>query len=311
MISSLLFVMAAILPPTLDDWKKVASPETPALEQASAAREYGLLEREAARYEQGKKAFTLAVYRLKDNTGALAFEQSLRAPGSSRRVFRHQNYVFESVEGTAPRGALDAFLLPTLPKTDRTATPNLLRYLPAKNRIAGSERYILGPESLKAYAPKIPPGAAGFDFSGELQAAEYQSAEGGAWLGVFQYPNQLIARQQAEALERALTGLPSVALKREGPLVALVLPAGSASSVKPETAQALTSQIVYKAEVVMDKRPPKPEPNPGDFLIGVFTLCGILLGACLAFGLSFALLMRLFRSKNAAGEDEAVTSLRI
>jgi hypothetical protein len=226
-------------------------------------------------------------------------------------MFRHQNYVFETLEGTAPRGALDAFLLPTLPKTDRTATPNLLRFLPARGRIAGSERYILGPESLKAYAPKIPAGAAGFDFAGELQAAEYQSAEGGAWLGVFQYPNQLIARQQAEALERALTGLPSVALKREGPLVAVVLPAGAAASVKPETAQALTNRIVYKAEVVMDKAPPKPEPNPGDFLIGVFTLCGILLGVCLLFGLTFALLMRFFRSKTSSGDDEAFTSLRI
>jgi hypothetical protein len=311
MTSPLLFLMAAILPPALDDWKKIGTAELPALEQPAAAREFGLLESEAGRYEQGKKAFALAVYRLKDNTGALAFEQSLRAPGSARRLFRHQNYVFETLEGTAPRGALDAFLLPTLPKTDRTATPNLLRYLPARGRVSGSERYILGPESLKAYAPKIPPGAAGFDFSGELQAAEYQSPEGGAWLGVFQYPNQLIARQQAEALERALTGLPSVALKREGPLVAVVLPAGQASTVKPETAQALTNPIVYKAEVVMDKKPPKPEPNPGEFLIGVFKLAGILLGLCLLFGITFALLFRLIRSKTGGGDGEAVTTLRI
>ncbi len=311
MTSPLLFLMAAILPPALDEWKKTGTAELPALEQPAAAREFGLVESEAGRYEQGKKAFALAVYRLKDNTGALAFEQSLRVPGSTRRLFRHQNYVFETLEGTAPRGALDAFLLPTLPKTDRTATPALLRYLPARGRIAGSERYILGPESLKAYAPKIPPGAAGFDFAGELQAAEYQSPEGGAWLGIFQYPNQLIARQQAEVLERALTGLPSVALKRDGPLVAVVLPAGQAATVKPETAQALTSPIVYKADVVMDLKPPKPEPNPGAFLIGVFKLAGILLGLCLLFGVGFAVLLRVLRTRSGSGDGESVTTLRI
>lgn len=311
MTSPLFFLLVAILPPTLDEWKKAGNAEVPALSQPAAAKEYGLVESEAARYEQGKKAFALAVYRLKDNTGALAFEQSLREPGASRRIFRHQNYIFETLEGTAPRGALDAFLLPTLPKADRTAVPNLLRYLPARGRIAGSERYILGPESLRAYAPKIPAGAAGFDFSAELQAAEYKREEGSVWLGVFQYPNQLIARQQAEALERALTGLPSVALKREGPLVAIVLPAGETASVRPETAQALTSPIVFKAEVVMDKAPPKPEPNPGDFLIGVFSLAGILLGLCLLFGLTFALLMRLYRVRSGRNDDETVTSLRI
>jgi hypothetical protein len=311
MLGPFLFLMAAILPPQIDDWKKTGPTDLPSLGQPGAAREYGLLESEAARYEQGKKGFALAIYRLKDNTGAVAFEQSLRSPGGTRRVFRHQNYVFETLEGTAPRGALDAFLLPTLPKADRSATPNLMRYLPARGRIAGSERYILGPESLKAFAPKIPAGAAGFDFAAELQVAEYQSPEGGAWLGVFQYPNQIIARQQAEALERALTGLPSVALKREGPLVALVLPSGAGATLRPETAQALTNPIVYRAEVVMDKKPPKPEPNPGDFLIGVFKLCGILLGLCLLFGLSFAGLMRYARRGRGSGDDEAMTTLRI
>lgn len=311
MTSPLFFLLAAILPPTLDDWKKSGEATVPALEQSAAAREYGLQESEAARYELGKKSFSLAVYRLKDTTGALAFEQSLRSPGAARKLFRYRNYVFETLDGVAPRGALDAFLLPTLPKADRTATPDLLRYLPAKGRISGSERYILGPESLKAFAPKIPPGAAGFDFAGELQAAEYRSAEGGAWLGVFQYPNQLIARQQAEVLERALTGLPSGALKREGPLVAIVLPAGEASTLKPETAQALTAGIQYKAEVVMDKAPEKPEPNPGQFILGLLKLCAILLGLCLVFAIFFALLFRFLRTRGVGGQDDTVTTLRI
>ncbi len=307
MIIPLLFLVSAILPPAIDDWKRT---ETTAAALA-APPEYGLVEAENARYEAGAKSFRLAVYRLKDNTGAVAFEQSLRSPEQPRKLFRHQNYVFETVEGTAPRGALDAFLLPTLPKVDRSAVPNLLRYLPAKNRITGSEKYILGPASLKAYAPRIPVGAAGFDFAGELQTASYTTPEGGAWLGVFVYPNQIIARQQAETLERALTGIPSAALKREGPLVAVVLPAPGAAGLQPETAQALTGPIVYKAEVMMDLKPPKAEPNPGDMLIGIFQLTGILLALCLGSGLAFAAFMAFSRRNSSGGDDKAMTSLRI
>jgi hypothetical protein len=311
MMTPVWMLVAAILPPVLDDWKKLETPAAPVVEPRPVAQEYGLLEAEAGKYGRGKAAFILAAYRLKDSTGAVALEQALRQPGGARRVFRHRNYVFESVEGTAPRGAIDAFLLPALPKTDQSATVDLLRYLPAKGRIPGSERYILGPESLKAYAGRIPPGAAGFEFAGELQAAEYLSPEGGAWLGLFRYPNQLIARQQAEALERALQGIPTVALKREGPLVAVVLPAKPDGALKAETAQALTNPIVYKAEVVMDKKPPKEEDDPILFILALFRNTGILLGLCFSFGLAFALGLWLYRNQWRKDGEGAVTTLGI
>ncbi len=310
MITPVWVFMAAIFPPALDDWKKLESPAAPVVEAAGVAKEYGLLETEAAKYGRGQATFLLAAYRMKDSTGAMALEQSLRRPGVAKRVFRHQNYVFETMEGTAPRGAIDAFLLPGLPKVDRTATSDLLRYLPGKGRVAGSERYILGPESLKAYAGRIPAGAAGFEFAGELQAAEYTTPEGGAWLGVFRYPNQLIARQQAEALEKALSGVAAAALKREGPLVVVVLP-GEGGTLKPETAQALASPIVYQAEVVMDMKPPKEEPNAIAFMVALFRNTGILLSLCFFFGLTFAGGLWVYRNQMRKGGDDAVTTLGI
>ncbi len=294
-----LLVMAAILPPAIDDWKRTATgaAEPPLM---PVAREYGLLESEAATYENGAKKFRLAVHRMRDNTGAVALEQSLQGP--EKKIFRHQNYVFETLEGTAPRGAMDAFLFPTL-KVDRSALPNLTSYLPRKGRVVGSERLILGRESLKAFEPRIPVAAAGFDFAAEIQTAKY----GNEMLAVIRYPNHAIARQQYAALEQ----IPTVAIARSGPLVSLVLPVETGKALNPEAAQALMGQIQYKAEVMLDKAPPKPEPNPGEFLIGVFTLCAILLGLCLVLGLFFAFGRQIFGSFSGKKPDDEVTTLRI
>lgn len=302
-----LFVLAAILPPTIDDWKRkeAAKPELPL---PAVAREYGLEESESAAYEGNGKRFRLAAYRLKDVTGAVALEQSLQERG---KVFRFQNYVFETVEGTAPRGALDAFLFPTLPKMDRSAAPTLLRQLPKEHRQRGSERYILGPESLRAFEPRIPVAAAGFDFAAEIQAANYALPEGKAWLGVIQYPNHAIARQQFAQLEKAMLNVPSGAITRQGPLVAIVLPADPGGTLGPDAAQKLAGQIQYRAEIVMDKKPPKPEPNPAQFLLSIFKLCGILLVACLAFGLIYAGGLTWFRRSTGRADQETVTSLHI
>ena len=300
MIAPALFLLAAILPPSIDDWKR-ADAAKPELPLPSVAREYGLAESDAAVYNSGKKSFQLAAYRLKDVTGAVALEQSLQAPDN--KIFRYQNYVFQTLAGTAPRGALDAFLFPALAKVDRSAPPNLLAYLPAKGRIQASERLLIGPESLRAFEPRIPVVAAGFDFSGEIQLARYSTAI----QAVFRFPNHAIARQQYTALQKISSG----AITRQGPIVALVLPSDPSQPLSPETAQALAGQIQYKAELVMDNAPPKPQPNPALFLLGVFQLCGVLLCCCLGLGLIFAFFRAYGRHWSGKKHDDEMTTLGI
>jgi len=299
MISPVLFLIATILPPSIDDWKRTGQ-TTAELPLMNVAREFGLMESDAAVYQNGPKSFKLAVHRVRDVTGAVALEQSLQGP--EKKIFRHQNYVFETLEGTAPRGAIDAFFFPTL-KVDRSAAPTLAGYLPRKGRIQGSERLLLGPESLRAFEPRIPVAAAGFDFAAEIQLARYPNAV----LAVIHYPNHAIARQQYAALQQIPTG----GLSRSGPIVSLVLPDPPNQPLSPEVAQALTGQIQYKADIMMDKAPDKPEPNPGDFLIGLFQLCGILLGLCLTLGLIFALFRAYGRHWSGKEHDEEMTSLHI
>ncbi len=83
------------------------------------------------------------------------------------------------------------------------ALPTLRNYLPAKNIIAHSERYILGPAGLAAAAPKIPAAAVNFDFAPEGDIARYRTPNGEATLAVFSYPNMQMARQQAASWENS------------------------------------------------------------------------------------------------------------
>jgi hypothetical protein len=295
MITPLLFVIAAILPPSIDDWKRAETTKAE-LPLVNVAREYGLLESEAATYQNGAKKFQVAVHRLRDVTGAVALEQSLQGP--EKKIFRHQNYVFETLSGTAPRGAIDAFLFPTL-KVDRSAAPTIGGYLPRKGRSVGSERLVLGPESLRAFEPRIPVAAAGFDFAAELQLAKY----GEATLAILHYPNHAIARQQLAALEQ----VPHAAIYRSGPIVSIVL----ATGMDPKAALDLAKLVEFKGQIMMDKAPAKPEPNPGEFLVGVFTLCAILLGLCLVLGLIFALFRAYGRHWSGKDHPDEMTSLGI
>ncbi len=302
MIAPALFFIASILPPSIDDWKRVETGKAE-VPQPNVAREYGLIESDAAKYSAGAKTFELSAYRLKDVTGAVALEQSLQDPG--KKVFRYQNYVFQTTTGTAPRGAIDAFLFPALPKLDRSASPNMLPYLPAKNRVSGTERLILGPESLRAFEPRIPVVAAGFDFAGEMQLARYTTPDGAAVLAVLRFPNHAIARQQFPALEQIGTAV------RQGPLVTLVLPLSGDHPLNPATAQALAGLVTYKADIVMDKKPDKPQENPAVFLVNVFKLCGVLLGLCLGLGLIFALFRAYGRHWSGRENEPEMTSLGI
>ena len=301
MIAPALLFIASILPPSIDDWKRADTAKAE-LPQPNVAREYGLTESDSAKYTAGSKSFELAAYRMKDVTGAVALEQSLQDP--AKKVFRYQNYVFQTVAGTAPRGAIDAFLFPVLPKIDRSASPNMLPYLPSKKRVAGTERLILGPESLRAYEPRIPVAAAGFDFAGEMQLAQYTTPDGAAVMAVFRFPNHAIARQQFAVLEKLGTAV------RQGPLVSLVLPAAG-TTLNPKTAETLANLLVYKAEIVMDKMPDKPQPNPAIFLVNVFKLCGVLLALCLGLGLIFAIFRAYGRHWSGKDNEPELTSLGI
>src|ERR1035441_10904208 len=88
------------------------------------------------------------------------------------------------------------------------------------DRVANSERYILGPASLEKFIPVIPPSVAAFHYGAEGQWGVFHSSKGDMGLVIFSYPTPQIAMLK----EVDFRGIPGVnPVKRSGPLVAVVV----------------------------------------------------------------------------------------
>jgi hypothetical protein len=282
-------VSAAIWPEHLGKYerKSVTSEPTPSKD------ENGGDEAEQASYG----SFSVTGQRYKDSTGAYAAALEMR-----ETPLQVGNYLI-TCKGNCPKNL--ASLVKELPKMSRAALPTLRNYLPAKNIVARSERYVLGPAGLAAAAPQIPAAAVNFDFAPEGDIARYRTPNGEATLAVFSYPNMEMARQQVTALGK----LPDAAVKRTGPLVALVIvPGGQAAAAQ------LLGLIEYKAAISSDDQqlPLIIRPQTAaQMVLGILALAGIVLGFCLISGLAYGVFRVLSRRFGYSDATAAFTSLHL
>ncbi|HLK63678.1 MAG TPA: DUF6599 family protein [Bryobacteraceae bacterium] len=296
--------LTAILPETIGDYHRGA-PGKVALTDQQLWTEYGLKESETAPFENGSQKFTATAYRLQDSTSALAAFDWQRSPKSTPSkaatlaaetndslLLVHGNFLLR-FEGYKPNsGELDA-ATQALRNVDTTALPVLPSYLPAKDLIPNSERYVVGPESLQRFASGIPPSVAAFHFGAEAQIGVFHSPKGDLTLSIFNYPTPQMAMQQVAEFEK----LPGAMAKRSGPLVAVALAPPDA-----DYAERLLSGVRYQAQVTRDEYVPTKRDNVGNLLLNAFILIGILLAFSLVSGLAVGGL-RAFRHRGQKGQE--------
>ena len=306
--------MGAIWPENIGAWKRSATLQA-SLSDRPLWDEYGLKESEAARYENEGESFTVTGYRLQDTTGAMsAFDWQrpanskvsqlapLAADTGDGLLVVHGNYLL-SFNGHTPDAAELKTLFDGLRNVDTTVLPTLPENLPARDRVANSERYIIGPASLAKFAPAIPPSVAAFHYGAEAQLGVFHSPKGDMGMVIFNYPTPQIAMQK-EAEFRGIPG--GNVVKRTGPLVAVVL-----SPADPDAAERLLSQVKYQAVVTLDQWVPSHKDNIGNLVINAFILIGILLGFSLVSGLLLGG-WRAFRRRGNRGEEgDVLTSLHL
>jgi hypothetical protein len=254
--------------------------------------------REAAEQADYGKFQVLAA-RYKDSTGAYA--GWLETDGNPLQV---GNYVI-TCTGNCPKNL--AQLAETLPRVSHAPLPALGSYLPAKNLVPHSQRYILGPAGLSQAAPQIPESAVAFQFGTEGAIARYRvlrnEPKTEATIAIFSYPTPQIARQQATAFQT----ISGVTVKRTGPLVAVALGASDPA------ANQLLSQINYEASVTVNEPLPlilTPQ-STAQMLLAIITLAGIVLAFCLASGLIFGGLRLLARKFGYADAGTSMTTLHL
>jgi len=288
------FTDAALLPDHLGPTPRTAVQPAAFPPGQALAAEYGLTAAEQAAYGPT----TITAYQFRDPTGAFAAAQAIGAG-----AILDGNYVL-TCTGQCPTAPELTAQAGNLPKLYRGPYPMLPGWMPRTGQIAGSQRYVLGPDSLAAFLPRVPPAAVAFQFSPEAEIARYRAGHAEETLALFSYPTPSMARRQAAELSK----VPGAAVRRDGPLVALLFGAPD-----PQAANRLLTAVGYHAEVAANQPLPlriSPQSAVKMVLAG-FELAGILLLFCLFSGLLFGavkVLSRRFGSQNA---DEPMVVLHL
>ena len=308
------FAGAAVLPEGMGSWKKDVATSAPPLD-AKVWREFGFQDGETTAFidagdKGAAKKMSITAWHFADATGAMAAFDTIRPEGAkpsalSKRsvedangaVIAVGNYLFR-FDGLKPNAAELNYLVGAVPRYRASLLPTLPQFLPQAGRVANSERYILGPESLQKFSPVIPPSTVGFHFGAEGELVRF----GKTTLVVFNYPSMEMARDRLPDFQK----LPGAVVKRSGPLLAVALNAPS-----PDAAERLLSQVKYQAEVTIAEKVPTKKDNPGNFFVNVAILVGVLAAFCIGSGLVVGGLKYLFRSKGADGDGEPMISLHL
>jgi len=276
-------------------------------------REFGLLRSTPS--QLGK--LNVTSYQMKDLTGALAVWEWLRSANSrpcdlaafctrnpDRIVVWDDNYVV-TFQGGVPSKAVVDSVLNALPNKRDTALPAIFTFLPHEGLIPASARYVLGPDSLNAFAPELAPADPGFKQGAEAQVAAYRigSDPTPRKLAIFYYATPEMAR--LHALKFRL--LPNTRVKRSGVLLAIVF--GPTTDAQADT---LLSRVEYEAKVTWnDSPPPSPIKPLYQLLLNIMYLSILLAALCLLAGLIYAS-MRIYRRRYGTLEqDEAMTTLHL
>lgn len=250
--------------------------------------EFGFEVGERADFAGYGQSFTLTAHRFTDATGAFAAFQALRpadaqaaastASTPSGSLFLHANYLLQLV-GQKPHPATFAELYAGLPNVNQSSPPPLAAHLPAKGRVANSERYLLGAVSLARFEPRISKDLAGFERGAEAQTAHYRSRSGEVQLTIFSYPTPQMAIQRLRQFE----SLPDAATKRSGTLVAVV-PEGRNNTV----AAGLLKEINYNPRLIWNEYVPKATvQDAAQMILAISVLAAGLIVASVLFGLLF------------------------
>ena len=283
--------------------------ETVTLPAEPIWQEYGFEEGERAVYAKDGSSFTATAWRFNDSTDAMAvfewkrpagYQPSSIAPlaveSGDNFYLATGNYILY-FEGRKPTFKELQGLLLVLPMTERSALPTLPDYLPKEGLIPGSERYIIGPAGMQLFEPQIPLSVVAFQYSPEVQLADYQTPAGKQTLAIFSYPTPHIARERLDEFRM----LGDVVVKRTGPMLVVAVQPSNA-----DEAQKLLGQVNYRATITWDQILPDQGWNMGDLILTAGAFVGLLLVFAALAGLGMAgirMLQRRLWAGSATGEE--------
>jgi hypothetical protein len=280
--------------------------------------EYGFASSESVNYSRAagnaSESLQATVFQMKDPTGGYGLYSFLRNPGMEstdlsehsamsreRALILFGNLVLDVRGHDLSKARPDLKLLAGAVQGHAQGgpLPTLWQLLPTKNIIEGTDRYILGPQTLNQVFPVALGDSLGLATGTEAELARYRSGTRESVLLIADFPTPQLATQGLADLQKKFNvngskpDSPSPALFAKRSLTLLAIISG------PETqaeADKLLNQVHSGTELTWNEptfrfKEPSIEVMVLGTLIGTGIICGFMLIASLAFG-GFRLLVK-------------------
>jgi hypothetical protein len=294
------------LPAQVSGWPQTAGvTPVPALPSGSPIlAEYGWRSTESASYGTTSRGIEVVLFEMGDPSGAYGLYSYLRTPELARaNLTDHSSMSGERALLLAGNLVLDihgqdlgqstpqlrALVAAVESKAHDGTLPMLGAFLPQKNMIDRTDRYVLGPQTLNQLFPGGLGDSLGFQSRAEAELAHYRLGGHDAILLVVEFPTDQLASRQLVELERNLhvndasqvSGSPVIFAKRSATLLAIVSGASS---------QAEANTLLDQIETDRSWNEPTfqfKEPSIGMMIVGSIIGAGTICLFALIAGISF------------------------
>ena len=311
---------SAILPQTFAGWETTGSVKTstdPAVADASngaVLQEYRFTDLATATYARDDgRTLKIRAARFADASGAFGAYTFYLQPNMTKeqigdqgaslgdRVLFYRGHVLidaQFSQESAMSGAELRELAGTLPRPSGNSgnLPSFIQFLPSRDYIANTQKYVMGPVALRAIASPIPADEVDFADSAEVSLAHYQTSSGEATLMLISYPTPQIAAEHLRKIDAAhhlaqqqpagistVEGSGTFFDKRTGPIVAI-----AAGGISDSDAKSLLGRVNYEASVTWNT--PSDNAQVHDLymlILNIVVLCAILAGLAIIAGVAF------------------------
>lgn len=310
----------AILPHAFAGWEMSGAVKTstdPAVADSTNARvleEYRFTDLATAAYTRDDgRTLKIRAARFADASGAFGAYTFYLQPNMTKeqigdqgaslgdRVLFYRGHVLIDAQfslESAMSGAELRELAGTLPRPSGNSgnLPSFIQFLPQRDYITNTQKYVMGPAALAAVASPVPADEVDFADSAEVSLAHYQTSSGEATLMLISYPTPQIAAERLRKIDAAhhLAQQPSAGIstvegsgtffdKRTGPIVAI-----AAGGISDSDAKSLLGRVNYEASVTWNT--PSENAQVHDLymlILNIVVLCAILAGLAIVAGLAF------------------------
>jgi hypothetical protein len=310
---------AALLPQQFGGWQMQGSPQIstdPASADptnAAVLREYRFSDLAIATYTRDDgRTLKIRAARFADASGAFGAytfylqprmtKEKIDDQGASlgQRMLFYRGHVLVDAQfsqESAMSGAQLRELAGTLPRPSGNSAnlPTFIEFMPRRDYIANTQKYVMGPAALATQAPPVTADLVDFDSSSEVSLGHYNTPSGEATLMLISYPTPQLAAEHLRRIDAAhrmaqpQTGVSNVEssgsffCRRTGPI--LVIATGPVSD---SDAKSLMGMVNYEASVTWNQ--PTDNPQARDLymlILNIVVLCGILAGLAVVAGVAF------------------------